>query len=161
MPQFDVSTYIPQIFWALVVFFCYWLLMDKFLIPKIAEMVEVRKRKYNDFILKAEEINKKAQESLEQYENTLSAARAEAKTQIAKNEAKLKELIAQKEAELKRELSVKMAEHEAKLATERENILKKIDELSVKAAYVAVQQLDLPEITRKDIDELVKRGESL
>jgi F-type H+-transporting ATPase subunit b len=161
MPQFDVSTYMPQIFWVLVIFFCYWLLMDKFLIPKIAEMVEARKRKYNDFILKAEEINKKAQESLAQYENTLSAARAEANAQIAKNEADLKELITQKETELKKELSAKMAEHEERLAAERKNILKKIDELSAKTAYIAVQQLDLPVITRKDIDELVKRGESL
>lgn len=161
MPQFDVSTYMPQIFWVLVIFFCYWLLMDKFLIPKIAEMVEARKRKYNDFILKAEEINKKAQESLAQYENTLSAARAEANAQIAKNEADLKELITQKENELKKELSAKMAVHEERLAAERKNILKKIDELSAKTAYIAVQQLDLPVITRKDIDELAKRGESL
>ena len=161
MPQFDVSTYMPQIFWVIVIFFCYWLLMDKFLIPKIAEMVEVRKRKYNDFILKAEEINKKAQESLEQYENTLSAARAEATKQIAENEKELKELITQRESELRQELSLKMAEHEAKLASEKENILKKIDELSVKVAYAAVQQLDLPSITHSDISKLVKKGENL
>lgn len=151
----------PQMFWVLVIFLCYWLLMDKFLIPKIAEMVEVRKRKYNDFILKAEEINRKAKESLEQYENTLSAARAEAAVQIAENEKELKELIIQKETELKEELSIKMAEHEAKFASEKEHILKKIDDLSVKVAYAAVQQLELSSITRSDIDKLVKKGGDL
>ena len=160
MPQFDVSTYMPQMFWVLVVFFCYWLLMDKFLIPRIAEMVEARKRKYNDFILKAEEINKKAQESLMQYENALSAARAAAAEQIAQNEAELKELIEQKEAELKQELSLKMAEHKAKLASEKEDILEKIDELSVKVVFTAVQQLNLSAITHSDIDKLVKKGEN-
>ena len=176
MPQFDVSTYMPQIFWVLVIFFCYWLLMDKFLIPKIAEMVEARKRKYNDFILKAEEINKKAQESLAQYENTLSAARADAAKQIAENEAELKDIIAQKEVDaenkyvealleaVSKNVEVDIPEemvNEETLAAERKNILKKIDELSAKTAYIAVQQLDLPVITRKDIDELTKRGESL
>ena len=161
MPQFDVSTYMPQIFWVLSVFFCYWLIMDKFLIPKISEMVEARKRKYNDFILRAEEINKKAQESLAQYEDTLSAAHSEAAKQIAENERELKELISQKEEKFMEELSFKMTEYEAKLKADKEDILKKTDELSLNLAHIAVQQLNLPSITRADIEKLVKKGGSL
>lgn len=158
MPQFDVSTYISQMFWVLLIFFCYWLVMDKLIIPRIAEMIEFRKRKYDDFIQKAEEINKKAQTSLQQYEKTLAAARAEASSQIAKNEKELRELISQKESEIKNDLAQKMTEHENKLAREKEKLLKKIDKMSINVALVATKQLNLPSITRADIDEVANKG---
>ena len=60
MPQLEMSTYGTQIFWVLLTFICFWLVMDRFIIPRIADMVEARKRKYDDYILKAEQITKKA-----------------------------------------------------------------------------------------------------
>ena len=158
MPQFDVSTYLPQIFWVLSIFLCYWLVMDRMIIPKIAEMIEARKRKYNDFIQKAEDINKKAQMSLQQYEETLAAARADANKQIEQNEKELKELITQKEDEIRKELELKMDDYEKKLVDERAKILKKIDNMSVDVALVAIKQLHLPTITREDIDKIAGKG---
>lgn len=133
-------------------------MMDKLIIPKIAEMIEARKRKYNDFIQKAEDINKKAQISLQQYEETLAAARAEANKQIAENEKELKEIISQKEDEIKKELEQKMAEYEDKLADEKAKILKKVDDMSVSIAFIAAKQLNLPSITREDIDKIAGKG---
>ena len=47
MPQFDISTYFTQIFWLLTTFVCFWFALDKIIIPRIAENIEARKRKYN------------------------------------------------------------------------------------------------------------------
>ena len=68
MPQFDVSTYIAQIFWLITTFLCFWFIMDKVIIPKITSTMDERKRKYDELIIKAEKINKKAKASLQKYE---------------------------------------------------------------------------------------------
>ena len=67
MPQLDFSTYLTQFFWVIVTFICFWFIMDKFIVPKLRDTIEERKRKYEDLILKADKINKKALESLKKY----------------------------------------------------------------------------------------------
>ena len=159
MPQFDISTYISQAFWVLLIFFCYWFIMDKFVIPKISETIEERKRKYNDFIQKAEDINQKAQASLQQYEDMLAAAKAEANEQIQATEKELSSFISQKENEIKQELNEKMTEQKAKITEEREKMLQQTDRLSSELAYIVIKKMQLSSITRADINDSITRGE--
>ena len=42
MPQLEISTYLTQIFWVLLTFICFWLVMDRFIIPGIAETIDAR-----------------------------------------------------------------------------------------------------------------------
>ncbi len=151
MPQLEVSTYISQIFWLITTFLSFWLIMDKIIIPRISETIEARKRKYNEFILKADEINKKALSALNKYEETLAAAKANAAQQISKNEAELKAFIANEEAEINNRLKQKVAENEEKLFHEKEETLKKIEELSQTAARTVLQQWGIKSIPPADI----------
>lgn len=153
MPQLEVSTYISQIFWLVTTFLSFWLIMDKVIIPRISETIEARKRKYNDFILKAEEINKKALSTLNKYEETLAAAKADAARQISENEAELKAFIAGQEAEMTKRLKQKVAENEEKLFHEKEETLKKIEELSQTAAITVLRQLGIKNVTPSNIQK--------
>lgn len=160
MPQLEISTYLTQIFWLLVTFIAFWVVMDKFLIPKTSEMIEARKRKYDDFILKAEEINQKALNALNRYEETLAVAKANAKEQIDQNERELKAVVTEKQAEVTRELQQKMAQQSEILAKEKSELMEKVDELSKNVTYTILQQLKLDMISKTDIDKVAK-GEKL
>lgn len=152
MPQLDFSTYIPQIFWVISIFVCFWFVMDKILLPKITERIEERKSKYNDLISKAEAINNKALSSLQKYEEKLAAAKEKAHIQISKNEQELKEFIAQKEKELDEILQKKIVESKEIIQQERDDALSKINELSVSTAYTIIQHLDVDR-KRDDIEK--------
>ena len=130
MPQLEISSYITQIFWVITTFIIFWMIMDYVLIPKISETIEARKRKYDDFIMKAEEINKKALATLERYETTLAAAKLKASEQIKSNEDALKIMIEEREDEINQQLKTKIAEHEEKLIADKAATLSKIEELS-------------------------------
>ncbi|MBP3687462.1 MAG: hypothetical protein J6J35_03755 [Alphaproteobacteria bacterium] len=143
MPQLETSTYITQIFWLFTTFFCFWLVMAKVIIPKIAETVEARKRKYNDFILKADEFNKKALASLNRYEETLAAAKTKAAEQIALEEKALKDYISQKQEEINQQLNQKIQENEARLQEERAETMKDIEAMAESAACVILSKLDI------------------
>ena len=117
--------------------------MDRFIIPGIAETIDARKRKYDDYLLKAERVNKKALASLRRYEETLAAAKAEAAAQIKKNEDELKNMIAEREEDINRQLKEKIAESEAQLLKDKEAAMSKIEEISQAAAYAVIQKLGL------------------
>ena len=53
MPQLEISTYLTQIFWVITTFIIFWMVMDHVIIPKISDTIEARKRKYDDYIIKA------------------------------------------------------------------------------------------------------------
>ena len=123
--------------------------MKKIIITKIDNKVEERKRKYNYFILKADEFNTKALASLKRYEETLAAAKAEAAEQISAEEKKLKDYITQKQEELTQQLNQKIKENEARLIKEREEAMKNIEIMAENAASVILQKLDIVQTDEK------------
>ncbi len=157
MPQLDTSVYVTQIFWLLVTFISFWLIMDKLVIPKIAEKIEERKRKYNDYILKAEEINKKALETLNTYEKKLAVAKNDAMKQINENEEALASFISEKEEEISKKLKQKIDENEIKLINEKNEALAKVDTLSKDIAWAIAERLDLDSISKQDIENLATK----
>ena len=159
MPQLEVSTYFTQIFWLITTFISFWFIMAKLIVPKIAEMVELRKRKCSDYILKAEEINKKALLVLQQYEQTLAVAKANAAEQINQNEQELKSFIEAKENEINERLRKKIEENEEMLEKEKENTLKKIDVLALNTAYLISQKLELQSVCNVLSEKISSKGE--
>lgn len=159
MPQLEISTYLTQIFWVITTFVVFWMIMDHIIIPKISETIEARKRKYDDFIMKAEEINKKALATLERYEETLAAAKLKASEQIKANEDELRKMIEEREDEINQQLKSKIAEHEEKLVKDKASTMSKIEELSEIAAVAIIKQLDIKTITEADIKQISERKE--
>lgn len=146
MPQLEISTYLTQIFWTILTFISFWLIMDKLIVPKIAETIEARKRKYDDFIIKAEEINAKALASLKNYEEALTAAKANAAVQIKKTEEELKTFISDKEEEINKRLRTQISEQEARLAEEKAATMQKVEEMSESLVYTILEQLEIKSI---------------
>ena len=67
--------------------------MDRFIVPKIRDSIEERKRKYDEIILKAEQFNQKAKKSLAKYEDKIAAAKINMSEQIQKHEEELRKII--------------------------------------------------------------------
>lgn len=158
MPQLDTSIYITQIFWLLTTFLSFWLIMDKFVVPKIAEKIEERKRRYNDYILKAEEINKKALLTLKNYEEKLAVAKKDAIKQINANEEELAEFVQKQQEAINLKLKQQVADNEEKLASEMKVALANVDEMAKNVAWKIVECMDL-NFNKEDIENAkIKTG---
>lgn len=84
MPQLDLISFFPQVFWCFVLFFVFFFCFSFFMIPKIATVLKFRKKK---LVLLANEINSKKDGSsflLMEYDNLLKNAFLEI-TQTLKN----------------------------------------------------------------------------
>ena len=151
MPQLDWSTYLSQAFWLLLCFCALWVLLANLVTPKLADVIEQRKRKINDYVQKAEQLNRQAQNSLLKYQQTLASAQDQAQKQLEIGRAELKAKLDAKAAKMTKEINQKIADSELVLATEKQETLQQIETISQDLAYHIVQKLGFNNISKKDI----------
>ena len=151
MPQLDLSTYASQAFWMVLCFSLLWLLLSIFITPKIADVLEQRKRKIDDYIRKAEKLNQQAKASLEKYEQTLNEAKAKAAADIAASQKESAAFLAEEERLLNERLNKQIADSEFKLAKEKKETMQQIQNISQNLAFDIVQKLGFAEITENDV----------
>ena len=149
MPQLDPSTYVSQIFWLLVSFFSLWLVMSWFIVPKIEDVLKQRRQKIDDFVKKAEKINKQALSSLDKYHKALDKAKNSAEAAIAQNRQELDDTIAEKKAEIEEALAKKIADSEHMLAKQKQETLEAIEHISQTLADSIVAKLDVKKTKSK------------
>ena len=146
MPQLETSTYFSQIFWLITTFLSMWFLMAWFIIPKIEDVMEQRRRKIDDFVQKAERFNKQALVSLNKYEKALEKAKVEAQNAIADNKKILETSVLARRAQVEELLNKKIADTEIMLAKEKQETLIAIDELALTLATDILAKLDIQNI---------------
>ena len=151
MPQLDLSTYISQAFWLLVSFCSLWALLSWFVTPKIANVIEQRKRKIDDYIQKAEKLNTKAKDSLNKYNASLAEAKQKADRELERGHQEIKSRLRQTEAEMTAELNRKIADSELLIAKEKRETLQQIESIAQDLAYEILHKLGFAKISRQDV----------
>ena len=141
LPQLDTSTWPSQLFWLVVLFTTGYILMAKFVTPRIGTVLEERRAKLNDDLSKARIASEDAARIRAEYEADLEAARsaaAETAKQAAAEATKQAEAVDTKVA---KKLAQKVAKAETKLATARSDALVNLNNVAAEAALVVVEQL--------------------
>ena len=156
MPQLDWSTYISQAFWLLVCFCSLWFLLSAFVTPKLADVIEQRKRKINDYVQKADELNLRAQKSLDKYNKTLVAAQNEARQKLDAGRNELKNKLDAKTQKMAADINQKIADSELTLAKEKKETLQQIEVISQDLAYAVLQKIGFTEISRQNIAQIAQ-----
>ncbi len=143
MPQLDFSVFPSQLFWLTVSFFTMLFIMSKLIIPRIAEMVNLRRDKIDAYLQKAAEIKGKAEEALENYREALRKATENANQSLLKTQQEMKNLIDKKQADLTAELLNQIAEGEKKIQAEKAKALQQVEEMSEEFALIVIQKLGI------------------
>ena len=160
MPQLELSSYISQMFWLLLSFCVLWFLLSTFIVPKLADVVEQRKRKINEYVQRADALNAQAQNSLEKYNETISLAQKQAEESKNKSKEELKAYLQKTEADMSERLNKKIADNEFLLATEKNNTLQQIEVIAQDLAYQIVQKLGFANISKRDIAALTHKDKA-
>jgi F-type H+-transporting ATPase subunit b len=114
MPQLDVSTFIPQLFWLAVTFIVLFILMKAVALPRVGAAIGARQKRLDDDLAAASEMKTQAEAAIAAYERALAGARAQAQMTIKETSDRL----AAEAAERQRQLASSLAEQTA--AAERQ-----------------------------------------
>lgn len=154
MPQLDPSSYVSQLFWMLICFCGLWWLLATFVVPKIADIIEQRKRKIDEYIQKADALNQRAKESLDKYHAILNEAEQTSHAEMQKGRDELQRYLHNAEADLSKKLNRKIADSEFTLAKEKKDTMLQIENIAVDLAFEIVQKLGFKKIKRQDVSAL-------
>ncbi len=150
MPQLDFSVFPSQLFWLLLSFFSMLFIMNKFIIPKTAEMINLRKEKIEGDLAKASEIRQEMEKSLLRYNQALQEATIKANESLQKTKDELNDTIVRRQADLDTRLRAEIEAGENKISASKEKTLYKIEEISAELAVDVLQSLGFAGIKTED-----------
>ena len=75
MPQLDPEFWISQIFWLIITFGILYVILSKFILPKISSNLELRKSQIQDNIEVAEKQREDSEVKLKEYEEIIQKSK--------------------------------------------------------------------------------------
>ena len=156
MPQLDTSSFTSQLFWLVVCFFSMMFIMSKFIIPKIADIMEQRQRKIDSYLNKAANFKQQAETALQKYRDALANATAEADKSLADTKDEMNKLINAKQGELETRLQKKIKDGEKEINAGKEDALKQIKSVSEELALDVIKKIGITGINASDIKNAIK-----
>lgn len=158
MPQLDFSIFPSQFFWLCVSFFLMLFIMSKFIIPKTAEMINLRKAKIDADLEAAAELKKKVEKTLEKYNLALKKATDEANVSLQKTREDLADTIERRQAELSAELNREIVAGEKKINAAKQKALDGIEDMAAELAPLVLQKLGVVKVSAKEIQTALQSG---
>ena len=150
MPQLDFSVFPSQFFWLIVNFVLMLIIMSKFIIPKTAEMINLRKEKVEGDLQKAAEIKQQVEATIAKYNEALKNANSKANISLQKTRDELNETINRRQADLTARLNAEIEAGEEKIANSKARALQKIEDVSAELAVDILGKLGFGGIKMKD-----------
>lgn len=158
MPQLDPTWYASQLFWLFVSFFTLLFVMANFIAPKIADILARRQNKIDEYIDKAAETKRRAEESLAKYNEALSNATREANASLERIKRELEAEIVSKQDELAKRLRKKVSDGEAKINHSKGEALEKVRDISEELAGEIIKKIGISGVANENIREAVRQS---
>ena len=159
MPQFDASTFASQIFWLAVTFVALYLVMWRVVVPRIAEVLDARRRRIEINLEKAAALNKDAGAALAAYEKAVGAARTQARELLAEAQTRVAETAARQEADMAKRLALQVADSEASIARAVDAAMAGVRQAAAEAAADAAFRLIGERLERAEAEKAVDRAQ--
>lgn len=146
MPQLDPSSFSPQLIWLGITFVALYIIMSRFALPKVGEVLEERQRKIDRDIDRANSLKEEADQVRQAYEKEVADARGQAQGLLRETGDNLAAQTREREQAQAAEDARRIEEAEAAIATKRQEALSHVRGISVdvvKAAASRVAGLDV------------------
>ena len=131
MPQLNPEFWISQIFWLIISFGILFVILSKFILPKIRNNIELRKSQILDNIETAEKQKVESENKLKDYENLILNSKNEAKNYFNDARKKIIEDINKKRLLLEDDLNKEIERTEKEVIDLIDKAPEKINRLSL------------------------------
>ena len=155
MPQLDTEFWVSQIFWLTITFGILYVVLSKFILPKISANLEVRKSQILDNIEAAEKQREESELKIEEYEKIVQSSKNEAKNYFKQTREKLLKNINLKKDSLDKELNLEVQKGESEIQELRDRASEKINKIAVETTKDLLQQLIGADVNSSSISAIV------
>ena len=156
MPQLDFSTFLPQIFWLFISLSFLYIVLSRYALPRVSDVIEERKDIIAQDIDSAKEYSEESEKAIEELNLKLSEAKTSSQNLINKSIQDIKEDSEIKKSSLIKEINNQISEAEGEIKEKKETALAEISSISESLAIEMLENLSVGEIDKGKIAALSK-----
>ena len=156
MPQLDFSTFLPQIFWLFISLSFLYIVLSRYALPRVSDVIEERKDIIAQDIDSAKEYSEESEKAIEELNLKLSEAKTSSQNLINKSLQDIKEDSEIKKSSLIKEINNQISEAEGEIKEKKETALAEISSISESLAIEMLENLSVGEIDKGKIAALSK-----
>ena len=160
MPQFDPTTFTPQLFWLVVTFAVLFVAMWRHALPRLSDILEARQERIEADLKKATTLKEQADKVLGEYEQALAKARDRASTAVKRASDEIAAESAKRHETFGQDLARKTRAAEQQIAAARDEALTSVTVVAAEVARAATAKLigaEVPdEQARKAVDATMR-----
>ena len=156
MPQLNPEFWISQIFWLTLVFGTLYILLSKFILPKISNNLETRKSQIVENIEAAEKQREESDQKIKDYENIINEAKIEAKNIFNQAREKILKDINNKKESLKKEIDEEVKKAETEILDLKNKSPEKINKIAIETSADLIKQIIGAEVNNSNISAIVE-----
>ena len=158
MPQLDFSTFLPQIFWLFISLSFLYIVLSRYALPRVSDVIEERKDIIAHDIDSAKEYSEESEKAIEELNLKLSEAKASSQDLINKSLQDIKEDNEIKKSNLIKEINNEISEAEGEIKEKKETALDEISSISESLAIEMLENLSVGKIDKGKIAALSKKA---
>lgn len=140
-PPFDPASFGSQLLWLALSFAALYILMSKIALPRIGEILEVRRDRIEGDLAEAERLRQKTDQAIEAYETDLANAKQKAHTIAEETREAIRKDLDAKRADVETDLAKKMAMAESRIQSTKTEALGHVEEIASDTAHAMVTNL--------------------
>jgi F-type H+-transporting ATPase subunit b len=156
MPQLNPEFWISQIFWLTLVFGSLYILLAKFILPKISNNLETRKAQITENIEAAEKKREESDKKLKDYEKIINDAKIEANNIFRQAREKILRDINSKKESLEKEIDIEIQKVEKEILDLKKKSPEKINKIAIETSADLIKQIIGTEINNSNIAAIVE-----
>ena len=155
MPQLNPEFWISQIFWLILTFGILYVLLSKFILPKISSNLEIRKSQILENVEAAEKQREESEQKIKNYEKIIQDSKVEAKNYFNQTREKILKNINQKKNNLENELNEEIKKAENEIKELKNKSPEKINKIAIEASSDLIKQLMGIQVNSSSISTIV------
>lgn len=141
MPQFDPSTFASQIFWLAIAFFVLYLIVSRYAIPRLGEVMEQREKMVQDDLERAEQLKAETEEAIKVYEKALADARTQATGLLRETQDDISRINEARNKEVSARIAQQIKDGEERIGQARDAALAEVRTIASEAAQAVAGKL--------------------
>ncbi|MDO9415673.1 F0F1 ATP synthase subunit B [Pararhizobium sp.] len=155
-PPFDQSTFASQLLWLAITFGLFYVLMQKVILPRIGNILEVRHDRIAQDLDQAASLKAEADAAIATYEQELAQAKAKGNKIAAEARDASKAKADADRAAIEASLNDKIAAAETRIAGIKTKALADVGSIAEETASAIVEQLIGGKVTKAEVASAIK-----
>jgi len=156
MPQLNPEFWISQIFWLIITFGTLFIVLSRFILPKISKNLETRKSEILENIETAEKQREESENKIKEYEKIIIDSNTEAKNYFNEIRKKVISDIAKKQETLENEIDKEIKNVEKEIVDLKNNSPKKINKIAIETSTDLIKHLIGADVNSSSISAIVE-----